>query len=80
MSDGGDVPGGGRGRGVGRVVVAGAAQDIWFAGFGKGGGRHFLQSGYPGVVDIVIFILTVLLLSVTLLSDDKSHSLLFDVG
>ena len=44
MSDCGDVPGGGGsgGRGVGRVVVAGA-KDIWFAGFGQGGGCHLLQ-------------------------------------
>ena len=48
-SDCGDVPGagagggGGGGRGVGGVVVA-IAKDIWFAGFGKGRGRHFLKS------------------------------------
>ena len=75
MSDCGDVPGGGGGRGVGGVVVAGA-KDVWFAGFGKGRGRHFLQSGYSGVVHIVVFILTVLLLPVSLLSDDEPNTLL----
>ena len=55
------------------VIVRVIAQDIWFAmlrGFGQCWWRDLLQSGDPRILSVVVLVVTVLLLTVPLLSNN----------